>query len=89
MVMLTITGSGNGLSKDQPVIMTAEAKYIYIGVQNEYISTILDDTHWGKVEQSLIITDDGKKYDKITINHFMGDGDVVERVFWFDITKCF
>lgn len=87
-VILPITGSGNGSSKDQAVIMTAEAKHIFIGVQNEYISTILDDVHWVKVEQSLII-EDGNKYDKITIHHFMSDGDVVERVFWFDITECY
>lgn len=86
-VILPITGSGNGSSKDQAVIMTAEAKRIFIGVQNEYISTILDDVHWDKVEQSLIF-EDGKKYDKITIHHFMSDGDVVEKVFWFDITEC-
>ena len=86
-VILPITGSGNGSSKDKAVIMTAEAKHIFIGVQNEYISTILDDVHWDKVEQSLII-EDGKKYDKITIHHFLGDGGVVERLFWFDITEC-
>jgi hypothetical protein len=36
-----------------------------------------------------MITDDGRKYDKITINHFMGDGVPIERVFWYDITECF
>ena len=87
-VMLPITGSGSGLSKDQPVIMTSKAKHIFIGVQNEYISTILDDVNWDKVEQSLII-EDGKKYDKITIHQYMSDGDVFERVFWFEITESF
>ncbi len=87
-VMLPITGSGIGLSKEQPVIITSEAKHNFIGVQNEYISTFLDDVQWDKVEQSLIFDDD-KKFDKITIHHYMSDGEVVERVFWFDITECF
>jgi hypothetical protein len=87
-VILPITGSGNGSSKDQPVIMTAEAKHIFIGVQNEFISAMLDDGYWKKVEQSLIQSDDGKKYDKITIRHFLVDGAEVKRVFWFDITEC-
>ena len=79
-VILPITGSGNGTSKDKAVIMTADAQHIFVGVQNEYISTILDDVHWDKVEQSLIIEDD-KKLDKITIQHFTSDGEVVERLF--------
>ena len=58
-------------------------------MENQFISAMLDDGYWKKVEQSLMITDDDKKYDKITINHFLGDGGVVERVFWFDITGCF
>ena len=54
----------------------------------EFISAMLDEGYWKKVEQSLII-EDGKKYDKIIIKNYLDDGDVVERVFWFDITKCF
>lgn len=87
-VMLPITGSGIGLSKEQSVIMTCEAKHNFIRVQNEYISIILDSENWDKAEQSLIYDDD-KKYDKITIHQFFNDGDVIERVFWFDITECF
>ena len=87
-VILPITGSGIGLSKEQPVIMTSEAKHNFIGVQNEYISIILDSENWDKAEQSLIYEYE-KKYDKITIHHYMSDGDVIERVFWFDISECF
>ncbi len=87
-VMLPITGSGNGLSKKQPVIMTLEAKHNFIGIQNEYISIILDSENWDKAEQSLIYEDD-KKFDKITIHQYFNDGDVIERVFWFDITECY
>ena len=49
---------------------------------------MLDDGYWKKVEQSLIQSDD-KKFDKITIHNFLDDDGVVERVFWFDVTKCF
>ena len=87
-VMLPITGTGIGLSKEQPVIITSEAKHNFIGVQNEYINTFLDNENWDKVEQSLIFDDD-KKFDKITIHQYRSDGDVVERVFWFDITECY
>lgn len=87
-VMLPITGSGIGLSKEQPVIITSEAKHNFIRVQNEYISIILDSENWDKAEQSLQYEND-KKYYKITIHHHMSDGDIVERVFWFDITECF
>ena len=86
--ILPITGSGNGLSKELPVIITSEGKHNFIRVQNEYISIILDDENWDKAEQSLIYDDD-KKYDKITIHQYFNDGDVIERVFWFDITECF
>lgn len=86
--ILPITGSGNGLSKEQPVIITSEAKSNFIRVQNEYISIILDSENWDKAEQSLIYDDD-KKYDKIIIHQYFNDGDVIERVFWFDITTCF
>ena len=85
---LPITGSGIGFSKKLPVIITSEAKSNFIWVQNEYISTFLDDENWDKAEQSLIFDDD-KKFDKITIQHFTSDGEVVERLFWFDITECF
>jgi uncharacterized protein YprB with RNaseH-like and TPR domain len=50
---------------------------------------MVDDGYWKKVEQSLLINDDGKKYDKITIHNILDDGAEVERVFWFDITECF
>lgn len=85
-VLLPISG-GNGQSQDKAVVIASEAKYMLIQVENEFISAMLDEGYWKKVEQSLII-EDGKKYDKITINHFM-DNDAVERVFWFDITECF
>ena len=87
-IMLPITGSGIGLSKEQPVIITSEPKSNFIRVQNEYISIILNSENWDKAEQLLIYEDD-KKYDKITIHQFFNDGDVIERVFWFDITECF
>lgn len=87
-IILPISG-GNGQSQDQAVVIASEAKYILIQVENEFISAMLDEGYWKKVEQSLIITDDGKKYDKITIHHFMSDEVLIERVFWFDITECF
>jgi hypothetical protein len=87
-VLLPISG-GNGQSQQQAVILGSEAKYVLIQVENEFISAMLDEGYWKKVGQSLMITDDGKKYDKITIHHFLDDGDKVERVFWFDITECF
>jgi hypothetical protein len=86
-VPLPISG-GNGQSQDQAVVIDSEAKYRLIQVENEFISAMLDEGYWKKVEQSLIQSDD-KKFDKITINHFLDDGGVVERVFWFDITECF
>jgi hypothetical protein len=55
-------------------------------VEFEFISAMLDEGYWKKVEQSLII-EDGKKYDKILVKNYMDDA--VERVFWFDITECF
>ena len=87
-VLMPISG-GNGLSQDQAVVLLSEAKYGLVSIENEYISIWLNDVQWDKVEQSLMITDDGRKYDKININHFLDDGEVVERVFWFDITDCF
>ena len=87
-VLMPISG-GNGLSQDQSVVLLSEAKYGLVSIENEYISIWLNDVQWDKVEQSLMITDDGRKYDKININHFLDDGEVVERVFWFDITDCF
>lgn len=68
-VLLPISG-GNGLSQDQAIVIGSEAKYLLISVENEFIRTMLSDGYWNKVEQSLMIT----------INHFMGDGGVVERV---------
>ena len=85
-VILPISG-GNGQSQGQAVILGSKAKYVLIQVENEFISTMLEEGYWKKVEQSLII-DDGKKYDKITIHHFMSDGDVVDKVYWFDM-RCF
>lgn len=87
-VLLPISG-GNGQSQEQAVVLSSEAKYGLVSIENEYISIWLNDVQWDKVEQSLMITDDGRKYDKITINHFIGNGAVVERVFWFNITECF
>ena len=74
--------------KSKLVIITSEPKSNFIRVQNEYISIILNSENWDKAEQLLIYEDD-KKYDKITIHQFFNDGDVIERVFWFDITECF
>jgi hypothetical protein len=87
-VLLPISG-GNGQSQDQAVILGSEAKYVLIPLENEIISAMLDEGYWKKVEQSLMITDDGKKYDKIIIKNYLDDDDAVERVFWFDITECF
>ena len=87
-VLLPIS-AGNGQSQDQALILGSEAKYVLIPLENEIISAMLDEGYWKKVGQSLMITDDGKKYDKIIIHHFLDDGDEVERVFWFDITECF
>jgi hypothetical protein len=67
----------------------SEAKYVLIELENEFISAMLDEGYWKKAEQSLLINDDGKKYDKITIHNFLDDGTMVKRVFWFDITECF
>ena len=86
-VLLPISG-GNGQSQEQAVVIASKAKYRLIQVENEFISAVLDEGYWKKVEQSLIQSDD-KKCDKITINYFLDDGRVVERVFWFDITECF
>ena len=86
-VLLPISG-GNGQSQDQAIVIGSEAKYRLISVENEFISAMLDEGYWKKVEQSLINID-GKKYDKITIHNFLHNGGVVERVFWFDITECF
>ena len=79
---------GNAQSQDQAVVIDSKAKYRLIQVENEFISAMLDEGYCKKVEQSLIQSDD-KKFDKITIHNFLDDGRVVERVFWFDITKCF
>ena len=86
-ILLPISG-GNGQSQDQAVVIDSKAKYRLIQVENEFVSSMLDEGYWKKVGQSLMITD-GKKYDKITIHNFLDDGGVVERVFWFDITECF
>jgi hypothetical protein len=87
-VLLPISG-GNGQSQDQAVVLGSEAKYAAIELENEIISAMLDEGYFKKVGQSLMITDDGKKYDKITIHHFLDDGVEVKRVFWFDITECY
>lgn len=86
-VLLPISG-GNGQSQGQAVVIASKAKYRLIQVENEFISAMLDDGYWKKVEQSLIF-DEYKKYDKITIAHFLDDGDVIEKAFWFDVTECF
>lgn len=85
--LLPISG-GNGQSQDQAVVIASKAKYRLIKVENEFISAMMDEGYWKKVEQSLIQSD-YKKFDKITIHNFLDDGGVVERVFWFDITECF
>jgi hypothetical protein len=87
-VLLPVSG-GNGQSQDQAVVIASKAKYRLIKVENEFISAMLDDGYWKKVGQSLLINDDGKKYDKITIHNFLDYGAEVERVFWFDVTDCF
>ena len=87
-VLLPISG-GSGQSQDQAVILGSEAKYVVIQVENEFISAMLDEGYWKKVGQSLMITDDGKKYDKIIIKNYLDDGAEVEKTFWFDITECF
>jgi hypothetical protein len=86
-VLLPISG-GNGLSQEQAVVIGSEAKYRLIQVENEFISAMLYEGYWKKVEQSLIFDDD-KKYDKITIHDFFDEGEVAKKVFWFDITECF
>jgi hypothetical protein len=68
-VMLPISG-GNGQSQKQAVIINSKYKYRYIEVQNDFISLWLDEGRWRKVVQSLIVDDDGRKFDKITIQHF-------------------
>ena len=86
-VLLPISG-GNGQSQDQSVVLGSEAKYLLIPIENEFISAMLGG-YWKKAGQSLMVDDDGKKYDKITIHHFLCNGAEIERVFWFDITTCF
>jgi hypothetical protein len=85
--LLPISG-GNGQSQDQAAVIDSKAKYRLIQVENEFISAMLDEGYWKKLEQSLIFDDD-RKYDKITIHNFLDDGEVVEREFWFDVTECF
>jgi hypothetical protein len=87
-VLLPISG-GNGQSQEQAVVLGSEAKYVLIQMENEFISAMLDEGYWKKVGQSLIVDEDGKKYDKIIIHNFLDYGAEVERVFWFDITECF
>ncbi len=85
--LLPISG-GNGQSQARAVVIDSKAKDRLIQEENEFISAMLDEGYWKKVEQSLIQSDD-RKYDKITIHNFLDDGEVVEKVFWFDITECF
>ena len=87
-VLLPISG-GNGQSQEQAVVIISKYKHMLIQVQNDFISLWLDEGRWRKLGQSLIVDDDGRKFDKITIQHFLDDGEGVERVFWFDITDCF
>lgn len=86
-VLLPISG-GNGKSQDQAVVIASKATYRLIQVEDDFISAMLDEGYWKKISQSLIFDDD-KKYDKITIHHFLDNGDVEQRVFWFDVTECF
>ncbi len=79
---------GNAQSKGQAAIIGSKAKYRLIQVENECISAMLEEGYWKKVKQS-IINNGVKKFNKITIHHFLDDGDVSERVFWFDVTECF
>ena len=51
-------------------------------MENEFISEMLDEGYWKKEEQSIIIQD-FKKYDKITIHHFLEDVGLVARLFWY------
>ena len=83
--MLPISG-GNGQSQEQSVVVSSKYKHMTIQVQNDFISLWLDEGRWRKVGQSLIEDDDGRKFDKIMIQHFLNDGVRVERVFWFDIS---
>ena len=83
--MLPIS-DGNGQSQEQAVIISS--KYKFIEVQNDFISLWLANGRWRKVGQSLIVGDE-KKYDRITIHHFLDDEQVVEKIFWFEITNCF
>ena len=55
-VLLPISG-GNGQSQDQAVVIDSKAKYGLIQVENEFISAMLDNGYWKKVEQSLIQSD--------------------------------
>jgi len=87
-VMLPIS-DGNGRSQNQAVVISSEAKYVLIPIQNELISAMLDNGSWRKVGQSLIVVDDGKKFDKVTIHQYLDDGEGVERVVWFNMTNCF
>lgn len=86
-VLLPISG-GNGQSQEQAVIISSKYKHRYIEVQNDFILLWVDEG-WRKVGQSLIVDDDGRKFDKVTIQNFWDDGVVVERFFLFDVTKCF
>jgi hypothetical protein len=70
-VLLPISG-GNGQSQDQAVVIDSKAKYRLIQVENEFISAMVDDGYWKKVEQSLIF-DEEIKYEKITIHNFFDD----------------
>ena len=87
-VLLPISG-GDGQLQEKAIILGSEAKYVLITIENEVISAMLDEGYWKKLGQSLMITDNGKKYDKIIIKNYLDDGAEVERVFWFDITECF
>ena len=87
-VLLPISG-GNGQSQEQAVVISSKYKHMLIQVQNDFISLWLDEGRWRKLGQSLIVDDDGRKFDKITIQHFLDDEEEVEKIFWFDLTECF
>ena len=78
-VLLPISG-GNGQSQDQSVVIASKGNYRLIQVENEFISAMLEESYWKKLNQSLIYLD-VVKYDKITIKNYLENGDVVEKTF--------
>jgi hypothetical protein len=62
--------------------------FVLLKVENELISSMLNEGYWKKVEMSLF-HDDNKIFAKVIIHHFFVGVGLVERVFWFDKTECF